>query len=379
MKEEIKRLRLYGVAVLVVWLVIHYWDMAIGFLTLLLQAASPIMLGIVMAFVINIPMGALERLIFARSKSRWMQRVKRPLCLTVSLLAVGAMIAFVTVSIIPEVVRGVRFVVQRLPDALQLLTTILRDTFHVDNVFPAYDGTAVQQFANTVTEFVFHGAEGPMNAVISTAGIVFSAATSTIFAVIVSVYLLYGKERLISQAQRLMKAYMSPDHLEKANYFCVTLHRNLRGYLVAQLIQAAILGALCALGMMALGLPHAMMIGALMGVTALIPIAGAFIGAIVGALMILLSSPVQAVIFLIFNLVLQQLEGNLIFPRVVGSSIGLPSLWVLCGVLLGGAAFGLLGMLIAVPLVATMYQLLREDVNRRIGGEPPTLSHSKPN
>ena len=118
MKEEIKRLRLYGVAVLIVWLVIHYWDMAIGFLTLLLQAASPIMLGIVMAFVINIPMGALERLIFSRSKSRWMQRVKRPLCLTVSLLAVGALIAFVTISIIPEVVRGVRFVVQRLPDAL---------------------------------------------------------------------------------------------------------------------------------------------------------------------------------------------------------------------------------------------------------------------
>lgn len=369
MKHEIKRLRLYGIAIFLLWLVIHYWDTAIGFLALLLQASSPIFLGVVLAFIINIPMGELERLLFARIKHPWLRRMKRPICLTVSLLTVGALIAFVMISIIPEVVRGVTFVVQRLPDAFAVLKDLLENTFHVKDVFPPYDGTAVQQVAKTMTDFVLHGTGGAMNAVLSTAGIVFSAATSTIFAVIVSIYLLYGKERLISQAQRLMKAYMRPNHLDKVNYFFMTLHRNFRGYLVAQLMQAAILGVLCTLGMMALKLPHAVMIGVLMGTTALIPIAGAFIGAVIGALMILITSPMQAIIFLVFNIILQQVEGNLIFPKLVGSSIGLPSLWVLCAVLLGGAAFGLLGMVVAVPLVATVYQLLREDVNRRLNGE----------
>ena len=165
-----------------------------------------------------------------------------------------------------------------------------------------------------------------------------------------------------------MKRYLKPALRSKLRHVLNVLNESFTKYFIGQCIEAVILGLLCAIGMALLGLPYATMIGAVIAVTALIPVAGAYIGGGVGALMIFSVSPVQALVFLIYLVVLQQLEGNLIYPRVVGSSLGLPAIWVLAAVTIGGGMMGVVGMLLAVPLASAAYRLLKEDVNKKYAG-----------
>ena len=161
----------------------------------------------------------------------------------------------------------------------------------------------------------------------------------------------------------LYKKYIKQSWYEKIVYVLATLNDCFRKYIVGQCTEAVILGGLCAVGMMILGLPYATMIGALVAFTALVPVAGAFIGGGIGAFMILMVNPIQALIFVVFLVVLQQLEGNIIYPKVVGSSMGLPAIWVLAAVTVGGGVAGILGMLLGVPVAAAAYRILRNDVN----------------
>lgn len=167
-----------------------------------------------------------------------------------------------------------------------------------------------------------------------------------------------------NQLHRLMLRYVKPGVHAKMEYVLSVLNDSFHKYIVGQCTEAVILGALCTVGMLVLNLPYATMTGAVIAFTALVPVAGAYIGAGVGALMILTVSPVKAIIFLVFIVVLQQLEGNLIYPRVVGSSLGLPAIWVLTAVTLGGGLLGIPGMLLCVPLASALYRLIKEDVNR---------------
>ena len=164
-----------------------------------------------------------------------------------------------------------------------------------------------------------------------------------------------------------MEHYLKPAWNEKIRYVVGIFDNSFHKFIVGQCIEAVVLGVLCIIGMTILRLPYAMMIGTLIGFTALIPVAGAYIGAGVGAFMILTVSPIQALIFLVFVVILQQLEGNLIYPKVVGSSIGLPGVWVLAAVTIGGGIMGIPGMLLGVPTVASMYQLIRNDLNKEKG------------
>ena len=203
-----------------------------------------------------------------------------------------------------------------------------------------------------------------MTVVISAASSLFSAVTTTLFSIIFSIYLLTGKERLATQGSRFLRRYLPGRVYSRLMYVLRVLNDCFHRFIVGQCTEAVILGALCTVGMMLLGLPYATMVGALIAFTALIPVVGAFIGGGVGAFVILTESPIQALIFLVFLVILQQLEGNLIYPRVVGTSIGLPGIWVLAVVTIGGGTFGILGMLLGVPLAAAAYRLLREDINR---------------
>ena len=177
--------------------------------------------------------------------------------------------------------------------------------------------------------------------------------------------MLIDKEKFFSQTKRVCKSYLSEKHFDKVSHVSAVVNNSFRRYIVGQFTEAIILGVLCSVGMLVFGFPYAGMIGTLIGFTALIPVAGAYIGAGVGAVMILTVSPLKALLFLVFILVLQQLEGNLIYPKVVGNSLGLPALWVLAAVTVGGALAGVLGMLLGVPIAAAAYQLVREDLHRR--------------
>ncbi|MBQ5760559.1 MAG: AI-2E family transporter, partial [Clostridia bacterium] len=186
-----------------------------------------------------------------------------------------------------------------------------------------------------------------------------------VLALIFAIYLLAGKEDLGRGCRRMMEAYLSPSVRSRLLYVANTFDRCFGKFIIGQCVEAVILGGLCILGMLLLGIPYATMVGTLIGFTALIPVAGAYIGGVVGVLLIATVSPVKAVVFIVFLIVLQQLEGNLIYPRVVGSSIGLPGIWVLAAITVGGGVMGVMGMLLGVPLFAALYQILREDLRRR--------------
>ena len=182
---------------------------------------------------------------------------------------------------------------------------------------------------------------------------------------IFALYLLVGKERLGRQFQSLTEVYLKEHTRNRLMYVLSTAHDTFTKFFVGQFTEAIIIGVLCTVGMWILRFPYATMIGVLIGATALLPVVGAYLGAFIGAFMILTVNPVQAIGFLVFIVVLQQLEGNLIYPRVVGSSVGLPGIWVLAAVTVGGGFGGVAGMLLAVPATATIYRLLQADVRRK--------------
>ena len=184
--------------------------------------------------------------------------------------------------------------------------------------------------------------------------------------VIFAIYLLSAKERLANQADRIMRAYLKPPVRKKILYVAGVVHETFSNFIVGQCAEAVVIGSLCTLGMFALRLPYAVMTGVVIGVTALIPVVGAYLGAAVGAFMVFTVNPVQSVMFLAFLVLLQQIEGNLIYPRVVGSSIGLPGIWVLAAVTVGGGILGIGGMLLGVPLAASAYKLLGAAVGKRL-------------
>ena len=217
--------------------------------------------------------------------------------------------------------------------------------------------------------FLLAGLGGVMGSLVSIASATVSAAFTAIVSVIFSIYLLLDKEKLARQCALVLKTYLKPGWYRRLLYFLETLDRCFRRFVVGQCTEAVILGLLCVGGMLLFQFPYASMVGTLIGFTALIPVAGAYIGAGVGAFMIFTVSPIKALLFLVFISVLQQLEGNLIYPRVVGSSIGLPGIWVLAAVTIGGGVLGIGGMLLAVPLAAACYQMLRDDTVRR--SRPP--------
>ena len=212
-----------------------------------------------------------------------------------------------------------------------------------------------------------------MEVLFSAVSSVFSALVTALLALIFAIYLLAGKERLNNQCNRMLDHYLSDRWHSRVMYVVKTLDDCFHRYIVGQCTEAVILGVLCAVGMLLLRLPYAAMIGALIAFTALIPVAGAWIGAGVGAFLILMESPMQALVFLVYILILQQLENNLIYPKVVGSSMGLPGIWVLAAVTVGGGMMGVVGMLLGVPITAAVYRILREDIHKHDSPTEPVV------
>ena len=201
-----------------------------------------------------------------------------------------------------------------------------------------------------------------------------SVVVNIVIGLIFSLYVLIEKEKLGAQCRLLIQTYL-PAIADKIFYVTDVVNDSFHSFIVGQCIEAVVLGGLCVVGMLLCGFPYAVMIGVFIGFTALIPIAGAYIGALVGAVMILTVSPIQALQFLLFVVVLQQVEGNLIYPKVVGESIGLPGIWVLTAITIGGGVLGVGGMLLAVPIFAAVYRLIKADVQKRNPApiEPETL------
>ena len=216
-----------------------------------------------------------------------------------------------------------------------------------------------------MAETIATGVGTTVGAAFSALSSVFSTVANIIITIIISIYVLIERDRLLRQLKKIGSHYLPERIYNKASHILSVLNDSFHKFIVGQCLEAVILGVLCTIGMYLLRIPYAPMIGALMGFTALIPIFGGLIGAGVGAFLILMDSPIKALIFIVFVIILQQIEGNLIYPKVVGNSTGLPGLWVLAAVTVGGSVSGILGMLIAVPIAATIYKLVRDDINNK--------------
>ena len=365
-----------AVTVVAVWLLVHYWGTLAGGVMLAFHAAAPLLLGCVIAYVVNIPMSLLERLWPRRAP----RALRRPVCLVAAFALVVLVLTALTSMLLPELARCIQVLVDKLPDALNTATLQVEQMLQ-NSSLPADASTNLQKalpdwngMIGQGINLVLSGVGGAMGKLAQAIGSLFSAAVMVLVGLIFASYLLLGKERLARQCTRLMTTYLPKGITDRALYVLDTINDSFHSFIVGQCIEAVILGALCTVAMLLFRLPYASMIGVLIGFTALIPIAGAYIGAVVGAFMIFTISPVQALVFIIVLVVVQQLEGNLIYPRVVGTSIGLPGIWVLAAVTIGGGVMGVGGMLLGVPLAAALYRLLRHDMNKRTADPDPVLS-----
>ncbi len=323
-----------------------------GVLSLFVQAVQPILAGFLIAYVVNIICDALEKQL-----QKCNVKVPRPAIIVLSILLVIAAVVLILLLIVPQFASAIRTFFARIPGVVEdLLNTPLAaqllgpdTTDQVENL--DWNGI-LSQLAGILQSGV--GAAGSR---ISSA---LSGVTTGFLGIVFSLYFLLGKDSILNGIRRLAKHLLPAKQYDFAGLFLTRLDTCARKYVAGQCIEAVILGTLCALGMMLFRMPYAGMVGALVGVTALIPLVGALIGGLIGAFMVLTVSPVQAVIFVIFFLILQQLEGNLIYPRVVGSSVGLPGVLILMAVTIGGTVFGFLGMIAFVPVVAAVYTLVKE-------------------
>ena len=354
------------VSVFVLYLFMYYWEGVSSLLGTFAAALSPLLLGLVIAYVLNILMSLYEKHYFPRRRDKWVAKSRRAVCLLAAIVTLVAIVALVVGLVVPELVSCVKLLIEEVEPALEKLL----DSQWVAQLLPAdilrkLDAIDWGDAIDKGVKMVASGLGSAAGALFSTVYSVFSSVVNIFLSIIFAVYLLLDRDHLLRQGSRLLKGYLPTPVNQKLTHWLAVLNDCMHKFIVGQCAEAVILGVLCILGMTLFRFPYAMMIGTLIGFTALIPIAGAYIGAAVGAVMILTESPVKALLFLVFIVVLQQLEGNLIYPKVVGNSIGLPALWVLAAITVGGSLMGISGMLLGVPLAAALYRLLKEDLQRR--------------
>ncbi|MBQ8503027.1 MAG: AI-2E family transporter [Clostridia bacterium] len=363
-KVELRNLVKIAATIFVLYLCIHYWSHAANLIKTLFAAALPLIIGAVIAFPLNILMSFYERHYFPSSKSKAVVRSRRGVCIALAILTLVAILALVIALVVPQVTSCVKLLVAEVPDFFNLVVEKLSEfEFVPEDIIATLSSIDWQSRISDILKTVGSGLGSVMDVVVSTVSTVVSGVTTAFLAIIFAVYLLMSKDKLGSQLKRVIKHYVPDRFSERFTYVLSVANDSFRKFIVAQCTEAVILGLLCTVGMFILRLPYAAMIGAVTAVTAFIPVVGALIGGAIGAFLILMESPVKALIFLIFIILLQQIEGDLIYPKVVGSSIGLPGIWVLAAVTVGGGMFGVMGMMLSVPVASTVYRLIRNDLN----------------
>ena len=321
---------------------------------------APFFLGGAIAFVLNVPMRAIERRLLAGK-----QRGRRPAALLLALAAVIGVLTLAGAVIAPGVKEAVLSIAEQLPDAFARLE---QWTLELQAYLPQIEAFIIdldidwQTVSRSITGLVKNWGTSLVSSGGGLIGGVVSGVTTFVIGLIFSFYLLLQKERLARQGRQVLYALLPEKRADRALEVLRLANRTFSSFLSGQCLEACILGTLFVVAMTIFRLPYALLVGVLIALTALIPIVGAFIGCVVGALLIAVTSPVKALLFVVLFLVLQQVEGNLIYPHVVGNSVGLPSIWVLAAVTVGGGLMGVVGMLVFIPLCSVVYALFREYV-----------------
>ena len=365
-KRNIKRIML-----LIAFAALLYWGLnnlswLSGILSGLLNLLSPLLLGICIAFVLNLMMAALERLwdrALAKWSSPWRGKLKRPVCLTLTMVLFVGIIFAIFFILIPRLEEAATTMVANIPTYVSQIQSWWENL----SGFAAEHGVTLpelslsaDQVKETITGFLQEKGDSVVNTTLNITTSIVGALVNFLLALVFSLYLLAQKETLLAQSRRLLRSILPQKAADRLMHLLSLANNAFSSFVTGQVTEAFILGTLCCIGMLILRLPYALPVSVIIASLSLIPIFGAWIGAATGAFLIVFQSPIKALTFLIFLLILQQVEGNLIYPKVVGKSVGLPGLWVLAAVTVGGGAFGVLGMLLGVPVCSVVYALVQD-------------------
>ncbi len=368
--RNIKGLILFTAVVILVLMKFDFLCLTIG---LVFGILKPFIMGGMIAFVINIPMRFYERKLFdnRKKKGKYLMKCKRGISLLLAFLSVVLALTLVAVTVIPQLVTTVSELAYKVPmfygGVIERLEVIFAENPELVSWLENIEMPKInwKETINAVLDFMKNGMGSMLSSTFIVASSIISTTVNFFIAIVFSIYILAQKEKLQDQFDRLLKAYSNGKIYNGVKRVCGLLNQNFSNFITGQCMEAVILGTMFVIFMTIFQFDYAVMIGVLIAFTALIPIAGAFIGCFVGAFLMLVDDPVRAFWFVVMFIILQQIEGNLIYPHVVGNSVGLPSIWVLAAVTIGGSLMGVFGMLVFIPLLSTVYMLLREDVNKR--------------
>lgn len=367
-KENLKRIRNLIVFTILLYLGVQHIDVVFQVVCNLFGLISPFVLGAGIAFVLNVPMSAIEKQI---GKIGGKRKYIRPLSLVSTIVCVILVIVIVLFVVVPELAATLMSLKDLVPAFLVRVQETAEKLF-AENPRIVEEIASIkvdwEEIVNEVISFLKNGAGSVLNSTVSVAVSVVSGIANFFIGFVFACYILLQKEKLAVQVKKAMYAFIPVKKADRILEICTLSSKTFSNFLTGQGMEALILGFMFFITMLILRFPYALLVGVLVAFTALIPIFGAFIGCAVGAFLILMVSPVKALGFLVLFLVLQQIEGNFIYPHVVGNSVGLPSMWVLVAVSLGGSTMGVLGMIIFIPLISVIYTLFREEVYQRIGG-----------
>ncbi len=354
-------------------LVVALWkfDVVLDVLKTIGQIIFPFILGGAIVFVINVPMSFLEKKIFenVKKENKAARKLARPVSLLLTIVLVVGVIALVMIGVIPQLTKTMGSLMINITDFIPQIKIWIRDFFH-DNreIMNLVDQVQFKpdQAIRWGISLLGNGAGNMMNTTVSAVGSVVSGLATFFIAFSFACYVLFQKEKLHVQVRKVLFAFLPKQKADAFLKVCSLTYRTFANFLTGQCLEAVILGCMFVVTLSILRMPYALLIGVLIAFTALIPIFGAFIGCAVGSFLIFMVSPKQAIIFIIVFLVLQQIEGNLIYPHVVGESVGLPSIWVLAAVTIGGNLMGIVGMLVFIPLLSVVYTIFRKVVYQRL-------------
>lgn len=367
-KQEIKKWTKIIIIAAIAYLIVNNISIVGNTIGFFISIISPFVIGACLAFILNLPMTFFENKLgkFKTKKGKKLNKnFVRIISLLLAFVVIIFIIALIVNLIVPEIVNIIKLLIENFPTYAERIkefaTTITEDYSEINEVIKDININN-KEFQNQVKTF----ATNFLSKSVSVVGNIINSVINFIVAIVFSVYILTSKDKLKNQFKKLLYAYLEKGKAERIMDLGRTSRNIFRKFITGQCLEATILGALSIIGMLILQVPYAVPIGVLIGVTALIPIVGAFIGIIIGAVLILAAEPLKVITFIIYILILQQIEGNLIYPKVVGSSVGLPGIWVLVAVAIGGDLFGIIGMLLGLPIASILYTILRDDVNKRL-------------
>lgn len=382
-KENMRKLRELILFTVIILIALWNYKLLFEWAGAAFRIILPFLLGGGIAFVLNIPMSFLEEKIFGNrhlKDKKIVKKLARPVSLIMTLAIVIGVIVLVMFVVIPELTRTVvslgRTIQTFIPEAQEFLEEIFTDNKEI-GAWLAELNLDVDKLTDQAVSFFQNGAGDILNSTMSAIGSIVSGVTTFVIAFVFSCYVLLQKEKLSVQVKKVVYAFFPERRCEWLFEVAGLASKAFSSFFTGQCVEALILGCMFFIVMSILNMPYTLLVSVLIAFTALIPIFGAFIGCFVGAFLILMVDPMKMLVFVVTFLILQQIEGNLIYPKVVGSSVGLPSIWVLAAVSIGGSLMGIVGMLIFIPIVSVVYTLFKASVYKHLRKKRRDISDGK--